>query len=88
MSTYKLAPNVRWVVDRFTVRLTDGRGAVRTLNYPEAAIWDLLSRGYPFVKVVPMTAHIAGLDPSSADALVRRSIEDWAEGGFVEAGSD
>jgi hypothetical protein len=51
-------------------------------------VWDLLSRGYPFAKVVSMITHIAGLDPSAADALVRGAIEDWARDGFVEAGTD
>lgn len=88
MSNYRLSANVRWVVDRFTVRLTSANGASLTLHYPEAAVWDLLSRGHPFVKVVSMITHIAGLDQSAADVLVRRAIEDWARGGFVEAGTD
>lgn len=88
MSTYRLCPDVRWVVDRFTVRLTGANDASLTLHYPEAAVWDLLSRGYPFAKVVSMITHIAGLDQSAADVLVRRAIGDWARSGFVEGGTD
>lgn len=85
MRKYKLGPDVRWVVERFAVVLTDGKGTVRTLHYPEAAVWDLLSRGYAFDKVASMITHIAALDAPAADALVRVSVEDWAQGGFIES---
>jgi hypothetical protein len=57
---------------------------MRTLEYPEAAIWDLFCRDYPFAKVVSMTTCIASLAPLQADALVRESIQNWAAEGFVE----
>lgn len=88
MSTYKLAPNVRWAVDRFTVKVTGASGGARTLQYPEAAVWDLVSRGYPFAKVVAMITHIAGVDEAGADALVRASLDDWSRNGYIEAGAD
>ena len=85
MKKYRLSPNVRWVVERFTVTLTDGKGRVRALRYPEAAIWDLVSRGYAYDKVVPMMAHIAARDTAAADTLVRTTLEDWASDGLIES---
>ena len=85
MRKYKLSPGVRWVVERFSVTLTDGQGTVRTLRYPEAAVWDLLSRGYAFEKVVSMITHIAAVDASTADSLVRATVDDWAQAGFIES---
>jgi hypothetical protein len=76
------------VVDRFTVRLTAGDGKGLTLRHPEAAVWDLLSRGYPFVKVVSMMAYIAGVDHPRAQALVRAAVADWERDGFLQAGLD
>ncbi len=86
MTTYRVGPRVQWSVGRVTVTLTDGSGRVRTLQYPEAAVWDLVSRAYPFAKVVSMTAHIAALDEIAASALVRAALEEWAESGFLEKG--
>lgn len=85
MTKYRLSPGVRWVVERFTVTLTDGQGQVRSLAYPEAAIWDLLSRGYTFDKVVPMIAHIAARDAATAEALVRTTLQDWVGAGLIES---
>jgi hypothetical protein len=84
MTHYRVSPGVRWCVERVSVIVTDGKGQMLTLVYPEAAVWDLFSRGYPFSRVVSMTAHIASLDPDAADALVRTTVEEWAARGFVE----
>ena len=86
MTDYRLGSGVRWLVERFSIKLTDGKGASRTLSYPEAAIWDLFARGYDFAHVVSMMRHIASLDSRAADRLVRAALEDWAESGFIERG--
>lgn len=84
MTDYRVGRGVRWSVERVTLTLVDAKGNVHTLRYPEAAVFDLLSRGHPFEKVVSLTAHIASLDAAGADALVRSTLEEWADGGFVE----
>lgn len=84
MTRYHPAAGVRWQVGHVTVTLTDGRGHVRALGHPQAAIWDLVSRGYAFDKVVPMLAHIASVDPASARRLVTDALEDWHRGGYLE----
>lgn len=83
MSTFRIAAGVGWSVGRANLTLTDGRGHVRTLGYPEAAVWDLLCRGYAFEKVVAMTTHIAELDHHSAEQLVRGSMESWQQAGLL-----
>jgi hypothetical protein len=77
MSTLRVADGVGWSVGRASLILTDGKGHVRTLRYPEAAVWDLFCRGYAFDKVVALTKHIAGLEPAGAEQLVRTCIETW-----------
>ena len=84
MSAYKLRPGVRWVVERFGIVLTDGSGVARTLPYPQAAIWDLFSRGYAFEKTVSMMCHIAEIDEAGADGLVRAAVAEWLAGGLLE----
>ena len=84
MSIYHLAPGVGWSVGRVNVTLSDGRGQVRALGYPEAAVWDLVSRGYAFDRVVKMIGHIASIEETAADALVRSAIASWRDAGFLE----
>jgi hypothetical protein len=83
MTRYCLAPGVRWHVGPTSLTLTDGKGRVRTLGYPEAAVWDLVSRGYALDKVVPMMTHIAALEEDGARRLVASSLEAWHEDGFL-----
>jgi len=84
MTDYRVGRGVRWSVGRVTLTLADAKGNVRTLRYPEAAVFDLVSRGRPFAKVVSLTAHILSLDAAGAEALVRSTLEEWADGGFLE----
>jgi hypothetical protein len=81
---YRLAPGVRWVVDRATLKVSDGRGRVCVIGYPQAAVWDLFTRSYPYTKVVSMMTHIASLDERAADALVREALVEWVRLGFLE----
>ena len=84
MTQYTLRPNVRWCVGRVGITLSDGNGVTREVAYPDAAVWDLISRGYPFAKVVSMLTFIASLEPAAAEAAVRSALEQWASGGFLE----
>ena len=70
---------------RSALTLTDGKGNVRNVDYPEAAIWDLLSRGYSFTQVATMMAHIASVDVERANAMIRDALEEWAASGFIES---
>lgn len=84
MTRYRIRDGVRWGVGAVTVALEGGRGGVRVLQYPEAAVWDLLSRGYPLSRVASLTEHIGSLDSAAADAFVRSCLEEWADLGFLE----
>jgi hypothetical protein len=81
---YALAPGVKWVVNRSSVTVTDGRGQAVTLEYPEAAVWDLFSRSYGYGKVVSMTGYIASLPPEAAADVVRRAVGAWVARGLLE----
>lgn len=86
MSRYRMAAGVRWQVGHTTVTVTDGRGRVRVLVHPEAAVWDLVSRGYAFEKVVRTMQHIAAVDPSTSTGIVREALTSWSGAGLVEEG--
>lgn len=84
MTNYCLPPGVRWSVGRTNLTVTDGRGSVRVLGYPEAAVWDLCSRGYAFDAVVDLMQHIGAMPRGDAAALVRRTLAGWRAAGLLE----
>jgi hypothetical protein len=84
MSTYHVARGVRWSVGRTNLTVANGRGHVQALEYPEAAVWDLLTRGYRFDDVVRLTGHITSTSSADAAVLVRSSLQRWCDAGLVE----
>lgn len=72
-----------WAVETAGVTLIRHDGAVRFLRYPEAALWDLLSREVPLDRIVRITAAVAGLEPATARTWVRETIDAWVREGWL-----
>jgi hypothetical protein len=76
---------VRWTVESAGVQLFDSAtGAVCTLGYPEAAVWDLMVRGRSRPAIVSLMRPIASLDPRHAESLVSGLLIEWCARGFLE----
>ena len=82
-AVYRKATGVSWAVEADELILSNGQGTVRRLGYPKAAVWDLISRGYPFDKVVTMMTFIAAVDADQARALVVTSLAEWVRAGYL-----
>lgn len=82
---YHTADDVRWCVNRASVTVV-ARDAARTLEYPQAAIWDLVSRGYATERVIELTSYIIASDKTDAERLVRDALQAWVGDGLIEAG--
>ena len=81
-TTYRLRPEVTWTVETQDILVRAGKGSTHRVPYPEAALWDLISRGYRLDKVVPMMGHIASLEAETARQLVLDTLEQWTACGF------
>ena len=82
--SYQCPDDVGWSVEIDTIRLIDQRtGSVCLLGYPEAAIWDLISRGYGFDDLVRLLGVIASISASQAKRLVLHTVEDFVQKGFL-----
>lgn len=84
MTSYRVAPGVHWVVGRATLTVTGANGTAVTLGYPDAAVWDFVSRGYAVRDVERLIAPLAALEPAAAAAVVRTAIGKWIESGFLQ----
>jgi len=65
-----------WVVESRGVRILSRDGTV-FLQYPEAAVWDLMARGQTLPVVIEKVMLIAGLDRERAQALVDECARKW-----------
>ena len=86
---YRCPRHVAWSVEPDGVLLVNTAGATaRRLRYPEAAVWDWLSRGDSCAGATRKTAALAKLDPAAAERLVLEAVRSWVEAGFlvVESG--
>ena len=77
----RLPAAISWVVETRGIRLIrPGKGGAVWLDYPRAAVWDLLARRYPPLQVIPMLQAIAGLDAAAAARLLSECVAAWKEG--------
>ena len=84
MSPYRVAPGVHWIVGRTALTIVGRSGVASTIGYPDAAVWDFLSRGYDLGGVADLVSAIAAIEPADAEHLVRSAVADWMARGLVE----
>jgi hypothetical protein len=80
---YSIATGVAWSVETRGLRLADGRGGVFELRYPDAAVFDLLSRGLDVAKVMDLTRWIVADTPAAAQARVSSLVDEWLRVGWI-----
>jgi hypothetical protein len=78
------APPIGWVVEEGSVRVFHlEQGALLVLRYPEAAIWDLISRYSREEEIVPKLAAICELNMAEARTLLRSCLRRWLQIGIL-----
>ncbi len=86
---YHCGVGVSWAVEQAGVRLRNSEtGDVRYVSEPEAAVWDLVTRGYPVNKITEMMVWIAGLDPDASIVRVTEALTDWMAAGYLTCEND
>lgn len=84
VSKYRIAPHVLWSVEDLGITLIDTvKGEVYSLRYPHAAVWDLISRGYPFKQILSMLCAIVDLEMDKAEQILIESLRAWTSSGFL-----
>lgn len=80
------AAQVVWVVEpQGIVLIHTLQGRRYPLAYPEAAVWDLLTRSRPVETICTMLELIAAISPSKSKELVTACLEVWTQEGWLEA---
>lgn len=82
--TFYPAAEVSWVVETGGIYLVNkAAGTALFLDYPRAAVWDLISRQYPPGKMTAMIMAIVSLANNEAEQLILECREQWLNDGLL-----
>jgi len=82
---FRCASQVLWAIETRGILLVDPTTERScSLPYPHAAIWDLMSRGCSYPKMISALFAIGSLEREEAERLLDESLLEWAAAGFVE----
>jgi hypothetical protein len=86
---YHCHPETTWTVQKeglFLVRRDTGESII--VNYPEAALWDLVSRQVPIHRVMKMMTFVNHADLDTVRSWIVKTIEIWMHEGWLIAKGD
>lgn len=82
-------PAAAWAVEQRGVRvIRRDTGTSRHLDYPEAALWDLLIRRVPSSRLIAMMGTLTGEAPPAIRAWITRTVRQWNNEGWIVGGED
>lgn len=82
------AAGVLWCVEQTGVRVFCPDGSSRWLSYPEAAVWDCVTRSASHAQATRLVSAVARIPLEGAADLVTRCLRDWVRTGMAqEAGN-
>ena len=83
-STFQIAQGVKWSVETQGLLLIDREGVNHWLPYPQAALWDFISRCRSLDKMKSMLSSIASLDSRACEDFMLESIGEWVKLGLLD----
>lgn len=84
---YQCCKTIEWAVETdFLVLFRKETNEKFILKYPEAALWDFLSREIPMFRIINMIAAIKRTDNLSAKEWVFAQIKIWLDQGLLISG--
>lgn len=84
---YRPAPEVVWNSEPNGVRVTPPSGDSVKLGYPDAALWDFMTRGIAEGRLILMLRHIGGFpDEAAVRTFVSSRLEEWRRLSLVVSG--
>jgi hypothetical protein len=82
---YKIGSHVKWTTDINCVKIYNGKThKLGILQYPEAALWDLISQQYSMHRMTSIMAAITGKDTAEIRGWIKRTMDEWSAQKIVE----
>ena len=77
--------HITWTMDLNCVKVYDSNSHKSSvIEYPEAALWDLIQQKYPADQIILMMAAITKDDKSHAEEWINKNIQAWLNGGLLK----
>ena len=82
---FRYPTGIQWTVEQWGIYLVDSSdGKAHRLVYPEAALWDLLSRDTNFSRLVELMRAITGMSSDGAAGFIEETLDVWIKAGMLE----
>jgi hypothetical protein len=86
---YRCSPAIVWVRDAGQILLVDREAEQSwSLHDAEAVIWDLLTVGYSYAKIVQMLSLTLSLSVEQANHTLSNVLRNWRDAGIVQVSGD
>jgi hypothetical protein len=87
LASYRPAEHIQWSVEPMGILLFDQKaGCACAIAYPQAAVWDFLTRQYPLGRIIDLLGSIADLKAAEAHAFLQNSLAMWLAAGYLIRG--
>jgi len=79
-----LAEGVTWLVEEHGILVIDELSRrSQLLQYPEAAVWDLLVRGHGTRRAATLLRWILAIPEPTAETLIKNCLQEWSDAGWL-----
>ena len=86
---YRCPPSIVWVKDADQTLVVDREtGQSWALHGAEAAVWDLLTVGYSYHRIVPMLSLILSLPVEEAEQTLAGILRKWRDASIVQVAGE
>lgn len=86
---YRCSPCIIWVKDVHQTLVVDREaGRSWALHGIEAVVWDLLTVGYSYRRIVPMLSLILSLSVEEAEHILAGVLRRWSDASIVQVSGE
>ncbi len=83
IENYSISPSVKWSVETYHILLWDPSGNVQIVEYPQAAIWDFVTRQYYPHDIINKLSFITDRTEQENKSLYNQTINEWIHNGIL-----
>ena len=80
---YTIPSHVRWSVETHYLLLWAPSGNAQTIDYPQAAIWDFITRNYNVNDIIARLSIITNCTEHEMKKLYIESTNEWVRNGVL-----
>ncbi len=83
IENYSISPDVKWSVETCHILMWDPSGKEHIVEYPQAAIWDLMARQYKAHNIIKRLVFIIERSEQDIESLYVETTRQWFNNGII-----